>query len=104
MSQVHNPTSPPVTQSLPVARAVYNPAGIDALAGCPEDVRDLRAEMQEIREMQTQIMQLLHLIMDRLQDRAAPQMDASLQKVVTLEILASTPKRENERTGPPVRD
>jgi hypothetical protein len=104
MSKVHNPASPQVTQNLPVARAVYSPAGISAIGGCPGGVQDLRAEMQEIRETQTQIMRLLHMIMDRLQDRAAPQMDASLQKVVTLEILTSIPRQENERIGPPIRE
>lgn len=99
-----SPASPQVTQNVAVARAVYNPAATSATGGCPAYVQDLRAEMQAIRETQTQIIRLLHMITDRSQERAASQTDAPLQKIVTLEILTSIPTRENERVGLAMRE
>ena len=100
----HSPASPQVTHNVAVARAVCNPAVISAIGTCPAYVQDLRAEMQAIRETQTQIIQLLHMLTDRSHERAASQTDAPLQKVVTLEILTSMPTRENERIGLATRE
>lgn len=46
-----------------IAKALRVPMGPDTTTGCTEDVRSLRAEVEEIRKGQMQLTQLMNTVM-----------------------------------------